>query len=320
MRIVGYDTSYHAVDMRLIEQRVLPYLSGAGGDRDLDDLVGFAAEQTKVRFRAKAWALGALEAAGFDSGFEGQLYVWGRPFLITAQAPEDVADWVIRYTQCSAANVDELARTALHQWDPALARVTQPDLSGGLPPDEQLGTMVSWKIRLLRDAASALRTGKTEVLHPFENEMHDAADILTGNLQFALLEFVSRLLPGWMDRGRVWRTALTIEAEMGYPPGFGSNSPLLGALPQIFPHLDWDYDPTITANYMVGGYVAPTAITTTRTILRANHTHLAHTYDEPADTALSLRKWDEAFALAERIGGGFAEATEIYSGMEGKMN
>ncbi|WP_405486603.1 hypothetical protein [Nocardia sp. NBC_00511] len=305
--------------MGLIERRVLPYLAGAGHDTDLDDLVGYAAEQTKVRFRAKAWALGALKEAGYGGSFDSGLYVWGRPYLITAEAPEEVTEWVLRYMRATPDTVDELAKAALHQLDPALADRTEPDASGEVPDDENLPTFVFWKMRLLRSAALALRAGRTEVPDLFDDSVHDAAELLTGNLQFVLLEFTSRLLPGWMDRGKVWPTWLSVEAELGYPTGFGSNAPLLGALPQTFPRLEWESEESIHTNYTVGGFVLPAEVDAARTNLRANHSRLAAVHDD-ADTATSLRKCDEAFALAQRIGGGFVEATEIYSGMEGKMN
>jgi hypothetical protein len=48
--------------------------------------------------------------------------------------------------------------------------------------------------------------------------------------------------------------------------------------------------------------------------------HAAEEKMGPADWGLEVRKIDEAFALAQHLGMGFCEATEIYSGMEGNLN
>ncbi|MEU2254053.1 hypothetical protein [Nocardia xishanensis] len=312
---MGYDTSFHALDMRLVEERILPYLAGLGGDGDLDDLIATAVEQARVRFRAKAWALGAMKAAADE--FDESLHVWGRPYLITAETPAEVAETVVRYRDCTVGTVDELARAQLDLLDPALAARTEPDMSGTLPGADDLAIDIAWKIRLLRQAALALRSGQPTVDDPHSAETHDAADLLRNNVQFCLVEFAARLLPGWMDRGVVWPTALAEEAGTGWPTGFGGNGSLLGDLPTLFPEIAWRTEDTIAANYAVGGFVGPGDAAAARDWL-ATHAEALSGGDDR--TRLSLRKCDEALALADLIGGGFTEATEIYSGMEGRIN
>jgi hypothetical protein len=124
--------------MRLVESRVLPYIAGYGDDRDLDDLIGFGVEQAKVRFRANAWGLGTLQALGHDGNFDAQLYVWGRPYFVTEQSPDDVAEMVLRYNRCTSAQVDNLAMHQLSIRDPQLPGRVQPDMAGTLAPDQYL--------------------------------------------------------------------------------------------------------------------------------------------------------------------------------------
>lgn len=316
---MGFDVSFHAVDMRLVESRVLPYIAGYGDDRDLDDLIGFGVEQAKVRFRANAWGLGALEAIGHDGGFDAQLYVWGRPYFVTEQTPEQVAEAVLRYNRCTAAQVDELARQQLSVLDPRLPGQVQPDMSGTLPPDQYLAEEVSGKVALLRDAVRALRAGQ-----PFtkpDGEAADPGEILTGNLQFVVVEFLAHILPGWIQRGQAWPTLLERTAELDGYSGLVDNSALLGMLRSEFPGLEWEANYTIPNNYEIGGYVPPAAVQLTRHWMARNADELlGDDEDDHEFIGGAMRKTDEALALAARIGGGFVEAAEIYIPMQGKMN
>ncbi|WP_282779635.1 MULTISPECIES: hypothetical protein [unclassified Nocardia] len=303
--------------MRVIEDRIVPFLAGLGAEGDIDDLVTRAAEQARVRFRAKAWALGALKAGAESSGFDSRLHVWGRPFLITEEDAEAVADWVLRFSAATPDTVDGLVVEQLRRLDPALAERVRPDMSGTLPEGENLRRMVSWKVELLRHAALALRAGRTRVEDPHSDDVHDAAGLLTGNAQFVLLEFVAALLPGWMDRGHTWPTRLGPETGAGLPAGFGGNGALLGRLPELLPDLDWTDDESIMGNYSVGGMVPPDRVPAARAWLTEHRDRLV---GDDGYLETSQRKCREAFALADRIGGGFVEATEIYSGFEGKIN
>src|SRR6476620_1507355 len=81
---MGYDISFHPVDVRLVQERVTPFLAGRGNDDDLDDLIADAVRQAKVRFRANAWGLGVMQAKP-GGAFDTRLHVWGRPFFVTAE-------------------------------------------------------------------------------------------------------------------------------------------------------------------------------------------------------------------------------------------
>ncbi|MEU0542193.1 hypothetical protein ABZ319_20205 [Nocardia sp. NPDC005978] len=303
----------------MVESRVLPYIAGYGDERDLDDLIRFGVEQAKVRFRANGWGLGAMQALGHDDNFDPHLYVWGRPYFITAQSAEDVAETVLQYNRCTPDQVDGLATHQLSLLDRRLPGRVQPDMEGTLPGDRDLTEEISGHIVLLRNVVRALRAGQPFVKP--DGERADPAELLTGNLQFVLVDFLSYILPGWIQRGKAWPTLLERTAELDGHSGLVDNSALLGMLQSEFPQLEWQANFTIPANYEIGGYVSPAAVKLTRHWLARNTDELLAVGDDDDDYLRNaMRKTDEALALAARIGGGFVEAAEIYIPMQGKMN
>lgn len=88
---------------------------------------------------------------------------------------------------------------------------------GALPDDEHLAIGFRWKLDLLRSAAAAVRAGRSSIVNSDGDEI-PAAEALAGNAQFCVVEFVAALLPGWIERGRVWPTELAESASpMGIP-------------------------------------------------------------------------------------------------------
>ena len=319
---MGFDTSFHAVDTTLVQSRLLPYLAGQGSDHDLDDLIGRAVALRRVRFRAKAWALGALQAAkelGIEE-FDTDLLVWGRPFFVVADGPERVVDGVARYLVTPLDGVDALAREMAARLDPRLAAAMEPDQSGKLPDDEELADQIGWRMRLLRASGAAVRSGDGTVRDGASE--HDPVQLLRREVPFSVLEFAAALTPGWMSRGYTWPTALCVAA--GVPaPGFGEPSPLFAPLRAEFPGIDWFSEPTITENYMVGGYVAAADVPAARAGLTGQREALlapprGEGWEEYC--LANLGKIDEAMALATHLEFAFCEATEIYSGFEGNLN
>lgn len=312
---MGYDTSFHPVDLPLIERRLLPYLAGHGDDDGIDDLIARAVAIRKNRFRAKAWALGVLEHALDDEslGFETRLHLWGRPFLIVGDGPERIAEAMHRYLAASLEEVDTIALEMIGRLDPALPAKVRPDTDGQLPGDAAIGHGLAGPLRILRGAALALRTGTPVVRHPSDGRELDAARLLTREVPFAVLEFASALLPGWMSRGHTWPTRLCAEAGLT-AEGFTAPTALDGLLRAEFPRLAWPEPPTtIVANYSVGGLVPATATGAARA-------HLAGHQGKLAGDPVDLRKIDEALGVAGRLGVAFCEATEVYSGLEGSLN
>jgi len=316
---MGFDTSYHPVDLRLVEDRLLPYIAGYGDDGALDDLIARAVGIRRTRFAAKQWALGALKA---DCGLVPALHVWGRPFFSTADTAEQVAEDVRRYLATPHHEVAALAREMLGRIDPALAGRVEPDDSGRLPGDRVLGEHLSWRMRVLRASAAALRAGRVVVRDPDTGREHDPRALLAREVPFSVVELAAALVPGWMSRGHTWPTRLC--AEAGVPAaGFSPPTPLYAPLRELFPDLDWFGHATITENYAVGGFVSAADVGAVRAGLAGARGALlapAERDGRAEGCAVDLAKIDEAMALAERLGLGFCEATEIYSGFEGNLN
>ncbi|GGV66079.1 hypothetical protein GCM10010277_73670 [Streptomyces longisporoflavus] len=311
---MGFDTSFHPLDLPLIERRLLPFLAGRGQDDDIDDLVARAVEIRKVRFRAKAWALGVQDYAHDHDQvpFEAHLYVWGRPFFITGDGPEQITRDLQRYLAAPADGVDAIAAEMANRLDPALARRIEPDTTGQLPGDDALADSLTTPLRMLRGAAIALRNGERHVRRQDGREF-DAALLLTREVPYCAVEFAAALLPGWMSRGYTWPTRLCTEAGLD-TTGFTAPTALTGLLRQEFPHLQWPTPPaTIVSNYAIGGLTPAPSVPAARAYLAA------HRHELKCD-AIDAQKINEAMGVAEHLGLAFCEATELYSAMEGNLN
>ncbi|WP_190134146.1 hypothetical protein [Streptomyces longispororuber] len=312
---MGFDTSFHPVDLPLIEERLLPYLAGHGDDDSIDDLVARAVEIRKVRFRAKAWALGVQEYACDHEGidFAAHLHVWGRPFFLVGDGPDRIAEDLRRYLTASADDVDALAVEMIGRIGPGLVGLVEPDEGGQLPDDAALAAGLAMPLRMLRAAAITLRRGERWVRRPGDGREFDAARLLTREVPYCVLEFAAALLPGWMSRGYTWPTRLCAHAGLD-AEGFTAPTALTGLLREEFSDLEWpDLPATIGGNYMVGGLVPAASVAEARA-------HLACHRDRFDCDAVDVRKIDEAMVVAERLGLGFCEATELYSAMEGNLN
>jgi hypothetical protein len=399
---MGFDVSFHPVDLDLIQKRLVPYLMGQGG---IDDLVERAVRIARVRHRANAWGLGALKltegldesAVGFevlemelgqdpnpegidgldeallsesdDSDFpdalrgdddlyaddvegsgiivspsfaDGQrestltengtserqplvdsdLYVWGRPFFVTAPDPVAVSEIIDRYLDANLEVADSIAKSELGRLDPELVESVQPDLEEDLPSDEELAQGIRWKLDLLRRCYAAQHAGERSVTLP-DGEEADPCELLAREVPLALLEFAANFRPGWMARGMVWPTVLLQEAALDDAGAFESPRALVEPLARELSDVSFFLEPTITENYMVGGYVPKEKVPELRAHLEQHRERVLARAREAGwehDCLSALQKIQEALADAERRGLGFAEATEIYSGIQGIMN
>ncbi|MGA4541523.1 hypothetical protein ACPA54_16185 [Uniformispora flossi] len=321
---MGFDTSFHPVDLDIVQERVLPYIAGQGDDGSLDDLADHAVRLRRVRFDAKQWALGAIDAADElgVSAFDTRLHVWGRPFFIVADEPDDVVEAYMRYADATADDVPAIARDMLGRLSPALADAVKPSTDGTLPGEAALKAELTWRLRLLRACGKALRSGGGTVRDPDTGREHDPAELMRREVPFSVLEFAAAIDPGWMSRGYSWPTRVCEAAEVD-AGAFDVPLPLFAPLARVFPDLRWFGAPTIVENYMVGGLVRPEAVRETRALLAARRAELlapAEADGWGAGLAVDLRKVDEAFAYAEARGFAFCEATEIYSGFGGSLN
>ncbi len=337
---MGFDVSAHPVDVLLVQTRLLPYLRGEGS---IDDLVADGVRLTKVRFRANAWGLGLLAALGPadggkpkgkkgkrpadvapapapPAGFDADLHVWGRPFFVTGP-PESVGPAIDRYLAATPGDVDAIARDQLDFLDPGLKDRVTPDADGFLPEDAVIAAGLRQELDLLRAAYPNLANGQA-VTTP-DGESTDPEDVFLFNMPLAVVTFAAQFTPGWMARGYVWPTAFVDEAGLDadglVEPAGGLFEPLLHVIG------GWQeaFEPTITQNYTVGGYVRPANVPAFRAWWAAHRDPLVQPFAADGNGDLgagAYQKILEAVRDAERRGMGFLEAAEVYSGFMGVMN
>jgi hypothetical protein len=303
---MGYDTSYHPVDLALVEERLLPYVKGRG---EIDDLVARAVRIGRVRFRANAWGLGAL--ATQDPAIQSMLHVWGRPFFITVEGPDAIGAAIDRYLAADPGDVDAIAREMLVALSPGLAARAEPSTSGTLPADADAAKGFRFRLDLMRAAYERLDSG--EPVRTPDGDEHEPRSLLARELPLSILEFAAHFRPGWMDRG-IWPTML-LEAA-GVPAEilgdwFRPPRPLVGDVEE---RVRCFLEPSIRENYMVGGMIEAPTVGRVRGVLENNIEKVGE------ESRGSVRKMIEALADAERRGLAFVEATEVYSGIGGTMN
>lgn len=318
---MGFDTSFHAVDLALIEDRLLPFIAGEGSEHDLDDLLDRAVSLRRVRFRAKSWAMGACNVAKAHriEDIDPWMLVWGRPFFVVAENPEQAAEGVMRWIATPLEDADGLAREMAGRAVPGLVETVEPDTDGHLASDEAMRADFLRLLLLLRASMEAARRGKMVVDH---GEQRDPLAILARDVPFSVLQLAAHLTPGWMSRGSTWPTQLYASAGI-VPATFHAPDLLYERLRDRLPQLEWFAPPTIVENYMVGALVDPADLAAARADLANRRGELLgppRAEGWGVECARELTKIEEAMALASRLGFGFCEATEIYSGMAGNLN
>lgn len=321
---MGFEVSFHPVDDELIQERLLPFVEGK---EDIDDLVADAVRLAKVRHRAKAWGLGVLDlsqaeasprgkraeaAPGWCAKFDAELHVYGRPFFITVARPDQVSRAIDHYLAAQPEGVDAVAQEMLRVLSPDLVGQVRPK-EGSLPDDDTLRAGIREEMDLLRECFQAC-AGKKKVRIP-GGQMASPHEVFQHNFALPVLTFAAQFRPGWMARGHAWPTRWLAESGLEVAPFFESAAalfePLFGTVPEIAAGLE----KTISANYMVGGYIRPDNVSDFRIFLEE---HLDKFRD--ADCRVDFQKILEAVQDAEREHMGFAEASELYSGSLGITN
>ena len=169
---MGWDISYHPVDVVLIRERILPYVQGDGS---IDDLVDRALTTARVRFAANAWGLAVMELnhrltdAQLDelppptppkgllsklfggsepeeqeelppihgiNVFDSDVHVWGRPFFIHAKTPREVSEAINNYMSASPEMVDGIVANMIQ----GLANECRQDIENFAVISKYLGT------------------------------------------------------------------------------------------------------------------------------------------------------------------------------------
>jgi hypothetical protein len=317
-----FDVSFHPVDVELIQGRLLPFVEGKG---EIDDLVEDAVRISKVRLRAHAWALGLLHhsqaendskprkkgakpAPSWRHKFDSNLHVWGRPFFITVQRPDQVSRAVDRYLKAKPEDVDAIADDMLRILDPGLVDKVEPDRDNPLPRDDRLAAGIREPMDLFRECFKA--HSKKEKLRVPGGELVAPAELFKDSFALSALSFAALFRPGWTARGHVWPTGLLEEAGLEVPPLFETAAPLFQPLLSKVPEIAERMENTISGNRMVGGYVSPDNVSDLRIYLEE---HLDKF--RSAECRVDFQKILEAVQDAEREHMGFAEASEICSGL-----
>lgn len=318
----GFDISFHPLPWDVLTERVYPYVLGEAPSDALDPLVSDAVRIAKVRFRANAWGLGVLRLRdAAPAAFDPDLHVWGRPFFVTAEGTEAIADTIDRDLAARPEDVDAIAREQLEQLQPGLASRVEPSDEGTLPSDADLAASVRGHVDLMRASVAAIRGGRGSI--EFGGRAHDPARLLGRELALTALTFAADFRPGWMARGKLWPSLLLVELGVNVRDRIIANAAMFMPVYRALPDVPWFLAETIYENYQVGGAASPGDLPALRALLMENRERIlapARAHGEHAYVATVLRKIDEAMADAQHRGLPFCEATEVYSGFSGIMN
>ena len=311
---------------------------GAGCKRTRTRPIASAATGAAATHRSRS-ALPARASAACEDGtppqppsvvgaFDSDLHVWGRPFFIVADQPQEVSEWIDRYVDADAEAATQIAREMVRRLNPELldgppAQVFPKHVTRNiddLPDDAAVEREVRWKVELFRDCYQALASGRR--VSDDQGRNHDPDELFATDFATAMMDFAAIFRPGWMDRGTVWPTHLMARAGLNPAEFFASPDPLFEPLLERIPQIRKKYDVTITQNFMLGGYVSAGRVPALLDHFQENLPRLAAVYEShrTADVPIYLRKQLEALHDAARREIGFIEATEIYSGPLGVMN
>jgi len=324
---MGFDVSWHPIDEGLIRTRLLPYLRGEG---DIGDLAATAANLAAVRSRAKAIAVAvclpstaptglfSLEKNHKDGGvkpsalkplpgFTADVHLQGRPFLLLG---DDINVKYAEYLNSSPDGVEAIAHREL-------GTMPVPEFTpAGSPTAEELIADLTF----LRNAFPLLKGNKPVTLP--DGEIIDAEDLYLFNMPTAVVTFAAALLPGWMGRGPIWFTQYLDDAKLD-PGVVETAATLFESILDEVPDWRTAFEPTITHNYMLGGYVNAANLPAFHQFWLEHETALIAPWIAEKDGARGRHGYTmirEALALSEARGCGFLEATEIYSGFLGLLN
>ena len=353
---MGFDTSYHPLDLRFIHGTLVPaLLSGEG----LVEIEASAARRAKVRYLAKAWALGALHArygareratkaaatAAMAAsreparpGLLGRLFGKATPEpRVDVVAPpawldrldSDLHVWGRPYfiTAGQPAEVSAAVDTWLaaapedaESLGRAMALRLAPELGPVTEPDFGAGLPSD---EAFRTAVAEPMSACREVLRALEaGEMFahpDGGELDPAELIGPDFVFLLARIASWFRPGWMDRGAWPsqIFPEIaGASHGWEPATILLAPILERHPRVQPSLEATITSNYRVGGMLRPEDVPHLRAALEGERERLISCGLE----ASSWQKLREALLDAESRGLPFMEATEVYSGPEGVLN
>lgn len=329
---MGYDISYHPVPVEYLR-------------RHLFDVVLEVYEVTEARcaiahidvmnrMRANEWGLAVHRWMGDRPeiaercGFDPHLHVWGRPYFICETDPARVGRVVDEWGDCEEDDdCDALAARQLELLHPGLStEVTLPEVEDW-PSLEDVTRLAFRKILMMRDAVRALRERRAYAMP--QGELADPAAVLGQHLPYLCVEHCSIFQPGWMDRGPVAPTMVMMAAGLDdrIDDYFRSPGVLFAPITEALPEVRFDgLGNRLLHNYSLGGMLMGEHLRRFRedfveaTVMRERLASAMRDRLDVDQPELVLRKWHEALFDAEARNMPLVEASEIYSGLQGKMN
>jgi hypothetical protein len=316
---MGYDISNHAVDTRLMTERLIPALLRQAS---IGDLLDRASNLAVVAAQANRWGLRVTQLcddlwakqddAGIEEtlrlpGFHSDLSVWGRPFFIVADTVDESLAAFASYMECShedLAAVDRIAASMLAKLDAqrsllprdkhaAAAAIVDTfyPLAHHLPEPKNQETPNLASTRAYLEAVLttyqdgwAQRNTDRIIESKVLDEPAAAAD-LARSAPYTLLNLASQVLPGWMGRGYVWPTQLFEKIGVPVSHLFETPTALFEPLVRAFPAIEESFGTTIVYNYSLGGYVRPENVPALRALLQKHERELILAWMEPAQVA-----------------------------------
>lgn len=310
---MGFDTSFHPIDTDAMGL-LTAYIAGEVAPSAVAPFVARAVEVRRIRYRAKAWALAAKREGALDRA----LHVWGRPFLTAGDSPREVIRRVHQWQDATIDRADDLARdnlAAIWRDDPDVDWL----IKHSHPGDDHLtgdfaaiAEQVMYQVERLRNAVVWVRAGRRDAPAIDSDGAYSHAELLADANFLALMDLVVPT-PGWMSRGHTWPSQVV---------GTLRPFPLGDALAQRVGGFEVERSETITGNYQVGGYLPPGRLAALPTEVSDVWVDavMGHTGFDRAEVVPEVTKLVESAAYARRLGYGWCEATEIYSGLDGRMN
>lgn len=364
---MGYDISNHAVDTELISARLIPSITQRVDVADLldrgADLAAVAHRANEWGLRVVALdhkiadvqrergpktkmsrpkrtgfvdrLLGRQQYEEFEvpslasglPGFNSDLSVWGRPFFIVADAPDEALRVLDQYMACRGDRldaVDAIARAAVQRLESLRGRLRpelHPDVVAML--DSYYPLLEHLPARDETDGfdIAAVRSHMAKQLALYQTAWHerdaetfsDSAELGDGAAgqeddpeeppspgdvaraaPYFVLRIASQVLPGWMGRGYNWPSALLDKIGVKHKHLFETPTSLFEPLVREYPAIEDSFSTTIQDNYSLGGYVRPENIGALKDLLIKHRRDLILAWYDRKDVPEQDLHWYDA--------------------------
>ena len=285
-------------------------------------------------------------------GFDSDLQIWGRPFFIVADTPEDVCAVLERYLSAAGSDdgIDEVAANCLlaleakRQIKPDGARDDLWEVIANAPPltalrldredsppsKESLIAQADQKIARWQTIARESDLERPAEIEGLEVEQGVTFGDLQRELPFDIVNFMAGLTPGWMSRGYGFGSNLVDLVARGHGDLFETPAEPFAPLAEQLPILSRDFHDTIPENFSLGGYIPPERVPLFIDVLEEYREPMIFAFEKKPRGELTQEQFEmlqadwlkirEAAEYAARHKMGYLEAAEVYSGPLGWMN